>query len=121
MVKVPQSVELLNFVDPDEKRPKADKPITISKSELNKRLEMKPGEVKAWRDNQRPEFKKKRIRKRKCPFCGFHFRGLKTVCPRCKNCQACGSYTGPQGDVICPICGNTDRKKTELVPTINIG
>lgn len=121
MVKVPQTVELVNFVDPEEKKPKADKPITVSKAEFERRLEIRPGEVRVWRDDQRPEFKEKRIRKRKCPYCGYDFRGLKTVCPRCKNCQACGSYTGPKGDLLCPICGNSDRKKIQSVPTINIG
>lgn len=120
MAKVPQSVELTNFVDEEKEKPEATKPITPNKSERQERFDMRPGEVKVWRDHQRPEFKLKKVRKRKCAYCSFSFRGLKTVCPRCKNCQACGSYTGVNGDLVCDICGNTDTKPKEDIPTIII-
>lgn len=118
MDKVPEMVNLIDLAAEDVEKPKADKPITLKKSELIERLEMKPGEIKAWRPEQRPDFKKKVIRKRNCPFCNHDFRKLRAICPRCKNCQACGSFAGNLGDKLCRDCGNYDSGKAEIVPTI---
>lgn len=121
MAKVPEMVSLLDFADPDIPKSKADKPFKKTKTELARRLEMKPGEVKVWSDDQRPDYKKKTVRKEECPFCAHVFRKLEAICPRCHNCQACGSYTGSQNDLICNLCGNFNSQTPPEPITIIVG
>ncbi len=117
--KIPDVVNLPELTPEKTKKHNGDKPLTLTKAELKERRSMKPGEVKFYRPEQRPEFKKSVHRKRECPICGNNFRGkLKAVCPRCNNCMACGSFTGQNTDRICRICGNYDSGKREVVPTI---
>lgn len=118
MKRVPDMVNLPEFVDPSDERPKADKPIRASQKIRRERLNIRPGEVRLWNDEQRPKYEEKVVRKKTCPFCGHHFRKLRAICPRCKNCQACGSYNGNQRDRICKTCGNYDSGKPDNVPTI---
>lgn len=121
MAKVPEMVNLPEFADSDRVKVKADKPMKFDKVDFNERRRMRPGEVKVWSDDQRPDYKKKTVRKEACPFCTHIFSKLEAICPRCHNCQACGSYTGDQGDLICNSCGNFHRPKTDEPPTIRIG
>lgn len=119
MKKVPDFVNLIDFADDDTPKHEGDKPLSITKGEKRKRLEMRPGEVKFYKPGQRPKFKRSVHRKRTCPICGFSRRKrLMAICPRCKNCMACGSYNGEQGDKNCKNCGNYDSGKPENVPTI---
>lgn len=101
-----EQVNLMEFADAKLKAPKADKPITVSKKELERRRKIRPGHVEFYGPGQAPEFKKKVVRKRQCPFCGFHNGRLMAVCPRCHNCMACGSFTTESRSENCPICGN---------------
>lgn len=118
MKKVPDQVNLADFVPDDVKVPKGDKPLSITKNERLARLDMRPGEVKFYQPDQRPEYKESVHRKKACPLCGYSRGRLMAICPRCKNCLACGSYNGEQGDRICKTCGNYDSGKLQNVPTI---
>jgi len=116
--KIPEIVNMVDLTDEGTPKIKGDKPLTFNKSQLRERFRMTPGEVKFYRGDQRPEFKKSVIRKRECPLCGFTRNRLMAICPHCNNCMACGSYTGNQKDRNCKTCGNYDSGKTETVPTI---
>lgn len=118
MKKVPDFVNLADFQDDDAPKRKGDKALSISKAERLERLTRRPGEVKFYKPDQRPEFKKSVHRKKACPICGYSRGRLMAICPRCKNCMACGSYNGELGDLTCKNCGNYDSGKPPNVPTI---
>lgn len=119
--KVTEVVNMVELVPVKFKKINGNKPLSLNKSELQQRREMKIGEVKFYRPEQVPEYNETTHRKRSCPICGYNRGKLLAICPRCKNCLACGSYNGESRDLICKTCGNYDSGKPESVPTINIG
>jgi hypothetical protein len=116
MSKVPDFVNLVDFQDDDAPKHDGDKPLSITKAERMARLTQQG--VKFYKADQRPTYKKSVHRKKACPICGLSRGKLMAICPRCKNCLACGSYNGEQRDLICKNCGNYDSGKPETVPTI---
>lgn len=115
---VTEVVNMAALVPDTVKKHNGDKPLTLNKTEIRERKAMNVGEVKFYRGDQRPEYNETTHRKRTCPICGFTRGKLLAICPRCKNCMACGSYNGETRDRICKTCGNYDSTKSENVPTI---
>lgn len=119
--RVPEVVNLVEIADASQPKIEGDKPITVTKAQLRDRMKMKPGEIRYYRGEQHPKYKKSVYRKRACPFCGYSNGRLIAVCLRCKNCMACGSYTGESRDQICQTCGNYNSSPPPPPITINVG
>jgi hypothetical protein len=119
--KIKTAIEVVNMIEfapTTAKKHNGNKPLTLNKTELAERQSMGLGQVKFYRPEQVPEYNETTHRKRSCPICGYNRGGLIAICPKCKNCMACGSYNGDNRDRICKTCGNYDSGKPQNVPTI---